>query len=75
MSAQKPFFGNKKLYFSLINHLFQILFVLMNRKRLQDELRRIMYDVFPCLETELVELVNFGHKLDSLWVNNIAIKF
>ena len=35
------------------------------QKRMHEELRRMMMALFPNLESELTELVNFGHKMDS----------
>lgn len=37
-------------------------------KQINEEVRRMMGDLFGCLETELVSFIAYYEKMDSLWV-------
>jgi len=37
-------------------------------KQINEEVRRMMGDLFGCLEPELVSFIAYYEKMDSLWV-------
>jgi len=37
-------------------------------KQINEEVRRMMGDLFGCLESELVSFIAYYEKMDSLWV-------